>query len=275
MKRICSLFVIICISLTANCEILANILIDGLYYNLNTDSMSAEVTINTYASYNYKDLLEINIPPQVSYKGLIYNVTSIESGTFSGCGAESITIPNSVTKIGAAAFYLCTKLQSIVLPDNLDSIESGLFNSCSKLQHIDIPNSVTSIGAEAFAGCGLIDLTLPADITQIHMMAFSSCIYLESVTCFAPIPPFMEDFYGYKVFDGVFCHLIPLYVPAASVADYQVADQWKDFNVVLPIEEGIDHVNGVADKTSKILRNGQIFIVRGDRTYTLTGQEVK
>jgi hypothetical protein len=39
-------------------------------------------------------------------------------------------------------------------------------------------------------------------------------------------------------------------------------------------QEGIE-LTSADIKTSKIIRNGQIFILRGDKIYTLTGQELK
>ena len=39
--------------------------------------------------------------------------------------------------------------------------------------------------------------------------------------------------------------------------------------------EGFDALTNVAPQTRKIIRNGQILIQKGDKTYTLTGQEVK
>ena len=39
--------------------------------------------------------------------------------------------------------------------------------------------------------------------------------------------------------------------------------------------QAIDQITNDPSEAAKILRNGQIFILRGDRTYTLTGQEVK
>lgn len=39
---------------------------------------------------------------------------------------------------------------------------------------------------------------------------------------------------------------------------------------------GIDGINYVPfESCHKLIRNGQVLILRGDRTYTLTGQEVK
>ena len=43
----------------------------------------------------------------------------------------------------------------------------------------------------------------------------------------------------------------------------------------MPREESLESIKQPAPSASKILRNTQILILRGDRTYTLTGQEVK
>ena len=41
----------------------------------------------------------------------------------------SITLPDSLTSIGYAAFSGCRSLTSIILPDNLSSIGSGAFST--------------------------------------------------------------------------------------------------------------------------------------------------
>lgn len=42
-----------------------------------------------------------------------------------------------------------------------------------------------------------------------------------------------------------------------------------------PCHESVEHVEQPAPSASKVLRDSQILILRGDRTYTLTGQEVR
>ena len=42
-----------------------------------------------------------------------------------------------------------------------------------------------------------------------------------------------------------------------------------------PLPQGIDHITDESPITSKILRNGQLFIIRGNKTYTPTGAQVK
>jgi len=76
--------------------------INGIYYNLSTETNTAEVT---YGPDYYSG--DIVIPETVNYEGISYSVTSIGWEAFFRCsGLTSITIPNSVTSIGYYAFYL-------------------------------------------------------------------------------------------------------------------------------------------------------------------------
>jgi hypothetical protein len=71
----------------------------------------------------------------------------------------SVTIPNTVTKIGKYAF-----------------------NSCSKLTAITIPAGVTEIGSGAFSNSGLQSITIPDTVNKIGKGAFESCKSLTTVT---------------------------------------------------------------------------------------------
>ena len=66
-------------------------------------------------------------------------------------GLTEITIPNSVTSVGANAFSGCTGLTNINIQNSI--IGSYMFRGCTGLTEITIPNSVTSIGSSAFSGC--------------------------------------------------------------------------------------------------------------------------
>jgi hypothetical protein len=62
------------------------------------------------------------------------SVTSIGSGTFSGCASlTSVTIGDGVTSIGDEAFYRCSGLTSVTVPDSVTRIGYGAFNSCTSL----------------------------------------------------------------------------------------------------------------------------------------------
>ncbi len=119
--------------------------IDGINYNIDTESKTAEVIEKSpkYIGY-YGDIV---IPATVEYEGVVCSVTSIGEEAFYICtGLSSITIPNSVTSIRENAFRGCSGLTSVTIPNSVTSIGSCAFYNCTGLTSITIPNSVTSIG---------------------------------------------------------------------------------------------------------------------------------
>ena len=154
-------------------------------------------------------------------------VTSIENNTFSGCsGLTSVSIPNSVTSIGGDAFFGCIGLTSVTIPNSVTTIRYGAFHSCTGLTSISIPNSVTTIEESAFCNCsGLTSVTIPNSVTFIGKGVFEQCIALNEITCKADTPPTC----GSRAFEGIDKSACELYVPKGHKADYQAADQWKEF----------------------------------------------
>ena len=68
-------------------------------------------------------------------------------------GCQSSVIPDSVTKIGYAAFKGCSRLTSIEIPCSVKEIGNYAFLGCTGLTSIEIPESVENISSSAFAGC--------------------------------------------------------------------------------------------------------------------------
>ena len=133
MKRQLLLLTILLISLSTNAY---DAYIDGIYYNLNKDAKTAEVTYdenNTYyqgGDNNYYQG-EVIIPETITSDGVDYSVTSI----------------------GDVAFQNCHFLTSVTIPNSVTSIRDFAFSGCSGLTSVTIPNSVTSIGGSAFRYC--------------------------------------------------------------------------------------------------------------------------
>ena len=154
--------------------------INGIYYNLNDETKTAEVT-----SGNNKYSGDITIPEKITYNATEYSVTSIGSSAFEYCSSlTSISIPNSVTSIRSSAFDGCSSLTSITIPNSVTSIGSSAFWSCSSLTSITIPNSVTSIGGGAFSYCrSLTSITIPNSVTSIGSSAFYGCSSLDTLIC--------------------------------------------------------------------------------------------
>jgi len=97
---------------------------------------------------------------------------------------------------------------------------------------------------------------------------------LQSITCEATTPPTAHS-YCFQNVDKT----IPVYVPQGTVADYKEAAEWKEFgNNILPIggvPAGFESIQNSEIRSQKILRDGQIFILRDGKVYTITGQPVK
>ena len=108
-----------------------------------------------------ENVTELNIPSNITCKGISYKVTSVGDRAFYNCTSlTSVTIPNSVTSIGEYAFYFCG-ITSITIPNSVTSIGEYAFAGCTSLTSVTIPNSVTSIGKGAVGGTGLTSITIP------------------------------------------------------------------------------------------------------------------
>ena len=133
-------------------------MVDGIAYDITSDSESVSVTYTTSAyptaSKHSSYSGNIVIPSKVTYSGKTYTVKVIDFDAFCWCdGLTSVTIPNSVTSIGQSAFESCSGLTSVTIPNSVTSIGVCAFSHCSGLTSVTIPNSVTSIGDYAFSKC--------------------------------------------------------------------------------------------------------------------------
>lgn len=195
----------------------------------NCDAMISIFIPSSIASVGYGafancDILESIVVSSTNrtYDSREYCNAIVETATntlVSGC--KNTIIPNSITRIGDAAFSCCNNLTSITIPNSVTSIGRQAFYGCSSLTSFTIPFSVEKIGVDAFYNCsslkstyytGTIDqwcninfdsynsnpncssenlyinnqlqinLVIPNSITAIKNYAFGGCSSITSIT---------------------------------------------------------------------------------------------
>ena len=204
------------------------------------------------------------------------DLTSISYMAVAGCvNLQSVSIPIYVTEIDQRAFEDCRSLNNLTFAEGsmLTRIGNWAFYNCHNLSELIIPDGVAEIGNAAFYGCAYAQTAhIPASVQSIGDNAFALCSRLSSMNVDAVLPPTVEDKTFYEVSTEA-----PVYVPEESVTNYKSHPVWGKLNIQGKNGSPTDIHNPSADntETKKLLLNGQILILRGEKIYTITGQEVK
>jgi len=91
------------------------------------------------------------IPMEALVSVIVSGGEEIAEGIFKGAAAlTSVSIPESVTKIGDEAFSGCAKLEAIILHEGITEIGEDAFYDCTALTSIALPASLETLGETAF-----------------------------------------------------------------------------------------------------------------------------
>ncbi len=173
--------------------------------NIKTGLLTISGTGSMEYKYHYHD------SPWDAYRPYIKAVVVEEGveGLGAYCLAElkepfTVTLPNSLSDIGANAFFGSSGLQAIILPQDLQRIYERAFFGTG-LKELSIPAGVQFDGHDTFAECtslkkltiapvdfgyaynlfrgctALTDVTLQAGLTKVVSGMFSECISLKSI----------------------------------------------------------------------------------------------
>ncbi len=133
-----------------------------------------------------------------------HNAFTIKNGVlqkYHGTGGQ-VTIPDSVTRIGRAAFAHCETLTAVILPDSVSIVGEGAFIGCKQLASVTVPDHPLVFGEAAFRDCHQLTdaqgfiivqgvlfqyngpggaVVIPEGVTRIDSWAFGTCLSLTSV----------------------------------------------------------------------------------------------
>ena len=153
-------------------------------------------------SYSYND----DYVPASLTEVIVTGKAGLGDYAFYGCTAlTTVTIGNSVTRIGANAFAYCTAEiiwgdapeitefgdyafvdylgANITIPDSVTRIGDYAFYDYVSLISVTIPDGMMSIGDSAFEECrSLTSVTIPDSVTSMGKRVFFNCAELTSVT---------------------------------------------------------------------------------------------
>ena len=163
--------------------------------------------------------------------GIMDRVYTIRNSMFNGnTQLTSVFFPDSIRNVEDNAFLGCTSLLAADFSDCnlLIKIGESAFSGCSSLATVKLPTNAywyTIVRYACFQRTAISEIEIPSSVTEIRSTAFANCSSLAKVTVLATTPPALANV---NAFSGTDANLV-IYVPSASVSDYQSASNWSTY----------------------------------------------
>lgn len=184
-------------------------------------------------------------------------IVGIENYAFQGMeNLLSVTLPSSLTEIGAYAFYECPNLENLhgecvsedhkgiilgkqfrklvvtkgitkyTVPDGIESIGYNAFSESKDLEEIVIPDSVKELGGYDFAWChNLKKVVLSSNLKRVNLYnPFLGSNNIEEIYFRSYMPPSYSDTQFYESD----CSHLTVYVPEETLEIYKISG-WSQY----------------------------------------------
>ena len=226
------------------------------------------------------------------------SMKTIGEMAFYDCSSlTSITIPNSVTSIGDRAFSYCSSLTSVTIPNSVTSIKNNAFYNCTSLTSVTIEAETPPVlsSFDVFYQTNNCPIYVPCNAVNTYKTAEEWSRYADRIrgNCASYTIKFknwdgsvllskqveegqMPQYTGTtptKPDDAQYTYTFSGWTPqiVAATADATYTATYTD----TPRNQGIENVQGNEVQSTKVIKDGQVLILRNGKTYTMQGQEVK
>ena len=169
-------------------------------------------------SYSVTDLEGNLVIPEIAVDAANgnakYYVTSTANYAFGNMGIETVSLPQSLTRLGQGCFQDCSNLRSVVLPQSVSYIGFNPFIRCKVLSDIRVEEGSKYFSAQdgilynksktmLYGGtpASIVgQLDIPDTVTRVRVNAFSGCTQITGMH----IPKSVSNFGdGYNIIGGL------------------------------------------------------------------------
>lgn len=271
MKKIWNILTLIALMACLGSRVQAqDIEANGIFYNIISDTQVEVTSAWQQGENRYQGC--IILPEKVYCDGVNYEVSAIAPRAFWQSHVTEIQIPNSITRIGDAAFADAEDLHSITLPLGLKNVSKFMLAGTA-VRNVVIPEGVTDIGTGAFEDCSALQaIFLPASLATIGNRAFRYCNNLQEIYSDAATPPLTMDDDAFEGCSGVHVML----ADASTSSNYGDDPLWGDEDIFsLWIDEGLVSVPAMQQEnlggnwTALSLDNGLAYKIYGPDGYLM------
>ncbi len=165
------------------------------FYNLAVANLPAHIQVGD-ASFNYSQYYDhadesgfvfigdvlIKYLGDETHVEIPQGTTLVNSFAFSDNQfVETVSIPQTVHKLGLGAFYYCENLKQVNFEQGLKIIMDSAFEGCSSLTQVQLPDGLETLGAFVFVDCpNLSDIYVPSTVKYIYSDTFEGTPWFKN-----------------------------------------------------------------------------------------------